>query len=72
MPRVFISHSTQDRDFVEQEIIGLLEGCGVETWYSKDSIAATEQWERSIRQGLKSCDAFLLVLSPPSAQSRWV
>ncbi len=72
MPRVFISHSTQDRAFVEQEIVALLERCGVETWYSKDSIQPTDQWERSILQGLKSCDVFLLVMSPRSAQSPWV
>ena len=72
MPKVFISHSTQDRAFVEKEILRLLESCGVETWYSQDSIAATDQWERSILQGLRTCDAFLLVMSPHSAQSPWV
>jgi TIR domain len=72
MPRVFLSHSTEDREFVEQEIIRLLEGCGVETWYSNDSIQPMDQWERSILQGLKSCDVFLMVMSPRSAQSPWV
>jgi hypothetical protein len=32
MARVFISHATPDREFVEQVIIPLLESNGVETW----------------------------------------
>jgi thioredoxin len=72
MPRVFVSHSTQDRALVESEIIPLLKRHGVETWYSRDSIVPADQWERSILQGLKACDCFLLVMSPRSASSPWV
>lgn len=72
MPKVFISHSTRDRDFVEREIIGPLKAQGIETWYSTDSIRTAELWERSIREGLKSCDWFLIVMSPNSVSSKWV
>jgi hypothetical protein len=72
MPRVFISHATADRDFVEREIIPLLQGHGVETWYARDDVAAAEEWERTILKGLRSCDYFLVVMSPQSARSRWV
>ena len=72
MPRVFVSHSTQDRGFIEAEIIGFLEGHGVGTWYSRDDIATAAHWERNIVKGLKDCDWFLVVLSPRSAQSEWV
>ena len=72
MPLVFVSHSTHDREFVEKEIIPLLEGQGIEAWYSKDNIVPADQWERTILKGLKTCDAFLLVMSPNSAQSPWV
>jgi formylglycine-generating enzyme required for sulfatase activity len=72
MPRVFISHATADRDFIEREIIPLLQRNGVETWYARDDIAAADEWERTILQGLRSCDYFLVVMSPHSARSRWV
>jgi len=70
--RVFISYSTKDRDFVEKEIIALLKEHNIGTWYSKDNIVTAEDWERSIVQGLKKCEWFLLVMSPNSASSRWV
>ena len=69
MPRVFISHSTQDRTFVEQEIVRLLAEHGIETWYAADSIQTADRWERSIFEGLQACDWFLIVLSPHSAAS---
>jgi len=70
--RVFVSHSSKDRQFVEQEIIGLLEKAGIKTWYSKAAIETAAEWERSILQGLQSCEWFLLVMSPRSATSEWV
>lgn len=63
MARVFVSHSSLDRDLVEREIIAPLRQHGVETWYSKDSIETASEWEGRIRQGLKTCDWFLVVLS---------
>ena len=61
---VFVSHSSRDRGFVEREIIPLLQRHGVGTWYSKDDIETASEWERTIRQGLETCDWFLVVLSP--------
>ena len=72
MPKVFISHSSLDRVFAEQELVPLLEGHGVETWYSRDDIRAATDWEASIREALKRCDWFLVVLSPNAAGSDWV
>jgi serine/threonine protein kinase len=70
--RVFVSHSTRDREFVEREVIGHLERHGIRTWYSKVAIQTAAEWETSIRRGLESCDWFLVVLSPRSATSEWV
>lgn len=70
--RIFISHSTKDRDFVDREIISLLRRHGIETWYSKDDIQTASQWKRVIVEGLKSCDWFLVGLSPRSIVSPWV
>ena len=70
--RVFVSHSTRDRDFVEREIIGHLEKSGIKTWYSKLDIQTASEWERSILRGLESCEWFLVVMSPRSSSSDWV
>ena len=72
MSSVFVSHSSLDRDFVEREIITLLRRNGIETWYSRDSIQTAAEWERHIRQGLRTCDWFLVALSPNSVESDWV
>lgn len=71
-PKVFISHSTKDRDFVEQHIVGLLESNGIATWYSKVSIQSASEWERSILNGLEQSSWFLIVMSESSNQSEWV
>lgn len=70
--KIFISHASEDREFVESELIPVLSSHGVETWYSKDDIHGSDQWERRIVEGLKSCDWFMLVMSPNSALSEWV
>jgi hypothetical protein len=70
--RVFVSHATADRDWVEREIISFLNGKNVETWYSKNSISSSSQWEREILRGMESCDWFTLVVSPASSESEWV
>ncbi len=72
MPKVFISHSSHDRPFVEREIITPLKRHGIETWYSRDDIRTTSDWEQSIRRALSACDWFLVVLSPQSVESEWV
>jgi len=72
MPKVFISHSTHDRVFVEQRIISLLERHGIETWYSKDDIQTAADWHRSVVKALSTCDWFLVAMSPHSAESEWV
>jgi hypothetical protein len=72
MTRVFISHSTQDREFVDQEVVTFLKAHGVPFWYAPSDIQSTEHFERSILQALRQCDYFLVVMSPRSAQSLWV
>ena len=71
-PKVFISHSAKDKEFVEREVVSLLQRHGIETWYCKTDVCGSDQWERAILKGLQSCSWFLLVLSPRSATSEWV
>jgi hypothetical protein len=55
-PRVFISHSTHDRQFVEDELLPILRQQGVETWYAPTDIQTSDDWERMIIRGLHLCD----------------
>src|SRR5262245_5287055 len=72
MVKVFVSHSSEDRALIEQEMLSVLHSAGIETWYARDDIRVSEQWERAVLDALKSCEYFLLVMSPRSAGSRWV
>ncbi|MBT4864083.1 MAG: toll/interleukin-1 receptor domain-containing protein [Planctomycetaceae bacterium] len=72
MASVFISHSSNDRQFVGNDLVPLLRSHGIETWYSTDDIHSAEDWEKKIREGLRDCDWFLVVLSPNGVVSDWV
>jgi hypothetical protein len=72
MPQVFISHSSKDRRFVEEELVPLLEHHSINTWYSRSAIRTAAVWEDEIRRGLAASDWFLVVLSPHASESDWV
>ena len=72
MITAFISHSSKDRAFVEQEIIPFMESVGITPWYSQLDIKVSAAWERSIREALLRSDWILVVLSPSAVQSDWV
>lgn len=72
MAKLFISHSTEDRQFIEDELKDLLVALGFDIWYAEEDIESSEQWERSILHGLESSGWFVLVMSPRAARSRWV
>lgn len=72
MPRLFVSHATADREFVERELLGLLRALGFDPWFAESDIETAEQWERSILGALKSSKWLVLVMSPRSATSEWI
>jgi hypothetical protein len=72
MITAFISHSTKDRAFVEQEIIPLMESVGIAPWYSQVDIKVSAAWERSNASRMLLSDWILVLLSPSAVQSDWV
>lgn len=72
MPKVFISHSSLDREFIENEIVRPMSASGIDLWYSNDDISASDRWQNHLQNGLRQCDWFLVVLSPRSVDSKWV
>jgi hypothetical protein len=72
MSKLFISHATSDRMFVDAELTDLLKALGFDVWFAEEAIHAADYWEREIRTGLESSDWIVLVMSPTSAKSEWV
>lgn len=68
----FISHASEDRHFVEAELLGLLEALGITPWYSRHHIPAAGEWEQRILKALEVSTWFLVVASRNSAASAWV
>jgi len=63
MPIVFISHAEVDHDFVRRDILGFLEGAGIETWLSGVDIREGTDWERSINSSIQKCDQLVVALT---------
>lgn len=72
MPRVFVSHSTKDREIVERDILPVLQRVGIDYWYSTDDIKTAARWEQSILKGLESCEWFMVLMSSHAESSEWV
>ncbi len=72
-PKLFISHSSLDKTFVNR-VIRELHSAGItDYWYDTFQIdGATEDISRSLSRGIRLAQWFALVLSPRSAASSWV
>jgi class 3 adenylate cyclase len=69
---LFISHSKEDRAYVEASLVGPLQQCGVDAWYFEADIIPAEKWVESIAQGLRKSDGMVVVVSKHAAASPWV
>jgi tetratricopeptide (TPR) repeat protein len=61
-PRVFISHSTKDKE-VANAICRCLESERIECWIAPRDIKVGTEWSEAIMRGIETCRAFILVLS---------
>ncbi|MDA1017479.1 MAG: toll/interleukin-1 receptor domain-containing protein, partial [Planctomycetota bacterium] len=72
MSRAFISHSSPDDRYV-QEFVQLVRGLGYdEVFNDSHTIEPDEQFWPRIEQGIRDCDAFVVILSHASVESYWV
>ncbi len=68
----FISHSSPDDRYV-QEMVQYLRALGyAEVFNDSHTIAPDEEFWPRIEQGIRDCDAFVVVLSHASVKSYWV
>jgi hypothetical protein len=72
MPRIFISYSTKDLEFVQTWLKPLFDELGMPAWCSATDIRMAADWERQIRAALAQADWFVVVLSPDAQTSEWV
>jgi len=68
---VFISHSSQNGEFVSK-LANVLNLHGIPVWYSRRDILGAQQWHDEIGKALNRCDWFLIILSSESVKSMWV
>ena len=67
-PKVFISHSHGDTEWVRQ-FAEALRKQDVDVWLDEWQIKPGDLWQEKIEDGLRSSDAIVLVLSRMNAQS---
>jgi len=70
-PRVFVSHSSKDKGFVQNFSLDLRR-LGFTVWYDDWGIAIGDSIVEKVFEGLNSSDTLIIVLSPNSIDSRWV
>lgn len=71
MAKVFISHSTQDRDFT-LKLAENLSQAGIPTWLDHWEIKVGDSIVEKINEGIRTSDYLIVVLSKASTTSRWV
>jgi len=70
-PYIFISHSSEDRDFAVKLAEGLT-AAGFRPWVDVDAIPDGSSWAREIEKAVTHCGALVVVMSKPARESEWV
>src|SRR6516225_8219206 len=71
VPRMFISYSHSDREFVRR-LAADLRGRDFDIWLDEWEIRVGDDIRRGIEHGISTYDYFAVVLSPASVASDWV
>lgn len=69
--RVFLSHSSKDKDFVK-ELHRRLTRDGVSCFFDSESIGRGANWVKALERALDECQEIVFVLSPDFCNSEWV
>lgn len=70
-PRIFISYSSKDQQFVDQLYLQLKQS-GQPVWLNTESIPKGEFWHDEMVAGLRDTDLLILVVSGDAIASKWV
>lgn len=70
MGHIFISYSRKDEEYVNK-LVDALENEGFDVWIDREMLTGAE-WIRVINHKIDTCDAFVIVLTKDSKESKWV
>jgi hypothetical protein len=70
MPHVFISYSKRDRAYATR-LAKFLQENGFDVWMD-NQIEPSDDWWKSIVTALKTCGAFIVIMTPEADASDWV
>ena len=68
---IFISYSRRDQEFVTR-LANDLNAQVAGVWFDQSTIQLGQKWYDEIMEGIRDCKAFILVLSPDAAESKYV
>ncbi len=68
MPRIFISYSRKD-DVFARKLATSLSDLGADIWIDVKNIPAGMKWQNAIDQGLRLCEAMIVIITPDSMAS---
>jgi len=68
---IFISYSRRDQEFVTRLASDLNAQVAL-VWFDRSTIQLGQKWYDEIMEGIRGCKAFILVLSPDAAESKYV
>jgi len=70
-PRIFISHSSQDHDFVHT-LVNNLKNLGLSIWVDYAELRVGDSIVTGISNALREADYFVVILSRASVKSKWM
>jgi hypothetical protein len=59
---VFLSYASQDAD-TAQRLAESLRRVGIEVWFDQDELRGGDEWDRKIRQQIRTCTLFVPLIS---------
>jgi hypothetical protein len=71
MGHIFISYSRNDLVYV-QKLVNALRDQGFNPWVDLDELRTGTLWRERLYKQIKTCDAYLVILSRGSSRSHWV
>jgi len=71
MGHIFISYSTKDIVYAEK-LINALRREGFNPWVDMDGLGAGTYWQDRLHKQIKTCDAYILIMSHNARASKWV
>ncbi len=70
-PKIFISHSHQDKEFVLW-LVRELNQVGIDVWWDAQELVTGDYIKDKIKDGIQASSAFIIILSQNSFKSTWV